>query len=578
MEGLFEKAVRSARGIEVRRGAAMNTEDKNLTARSLLSSKILKLQRIFGFFDRAVAIRVLGTVVACLQKKHDSEVERERCHRLIGSILRQVLALYPLDEDIFRMLLKWSAIAPSDDADMAWIRHLGRIQRKAAPHWKREHSNFVSKWSNDPEGFTRVLEDTSNPLVLYEAVWRAWESGAWDLCKRGAERFLSTPYAPFVSAMFGWASLGAGDLEQAQRFSNVAHPSFLKSNLMAELSLRAGNTEETRRWWEDSVRREPFQPWVYYRLWELEQARPSEALLEGKRIFIFIYTFNKRQEVLYTLSSLLASKIGSARIVLLNNGSTLFSPEELEAEVRNVAKGYSVSIIHLPVNIGAPAARNWLWYLPEARSADYVAYLDDDVLVPEDWLLAYLQDFEIFPDAVVVGPKVRNPGSVATIQYVYRFFQKEEKLKIHFTSPAPFSFDLGQYSFRRPCVSVMGCCHLFHRGRWNRLGLPDFDICFAPSQVDDIEHDLQIWKHGGGVLYDGRVEVLHLQKSGRAYTRSLASWSHVWGNHMKMEAKFTTEEIDAINRAVEKVDDAFFRTVCNSYRMNFPKEWDDGDK
>lgn len=555
----------------------MKRENQTLRARSLLSKKIFELQRLYGFFDRALASRVIMASLASLQKGQHSEAEKQLCYRLISAIFRHTLAVYPLDGDIFRMFLKWSAIAPSHDCDITWVRHLERIQRERSPHWNNERRNFLSMWIYDREQLFNFIENTSNPLVLYEAVWRAWEFGYWDLCKRGMERLLSTPYAPFVGAIFGWAALGANDLEQAQKFYHVAVPSFLKSNLMAELSLRQGNSEEARRWWEDSVRREPFQPWVYYRLWELEQARPSEALLQGKRILICIYTFNKKQELLYTLSSLLESRIGSSRIVVLNNGSTLVSPEDLETEIRSIAKGYPVNLIQLPVNIGAPAARNWLWNLIEAQDADFIAYLDDDVILPEDWLLAYLQDFEIFPDALVVGPKVRNPGSVATIQYVYRFLQKEENLKIHFTSPALFPFDLGQYSFRRPCVSVMGCCHLFHRGRWHRLGLPGFDICFSPSQVDDIEHDLQIWKHGGRVLYDGRVEVLHLQKSGSAYARSWASWSHVWGNHMKMEAKFTTEEIDAIDRAVKRLDEAFFRRVCSSYRTIFPKEWDDGE-
>ncbi len=222
--------------------------------------------------------------------------------------------------------------------------------------------------------------------------------------------------------------------------------------------------------------------------------------------------------------------------------------------------------VHLPVNIGAPAARNWLWHLPEAKDSDYVAYLDDDVIVPPNWLVSYVRDLEDFPQAVVVGPKVVNPGTLPTIQYVYRFFHEVGDRKIRFTPTAPIAFDFGQYDVRRPCLSVMGCCHLFHRRRWERLGLPDFDVAFSPSQVDDLEHDIQIWKSGGEVLYDGGVEVVHLQEAGRQHTQSRASWGHVWGNHMKMEAKFSGDELRAIEEAVLTRDGAFFREVVASVR------------
>lgn len=544
----------------------------------LLSAKIFKIQRLFGILNPTVAMHLLSVMIKSLQEEHHTETERQRCHRLIMAMLRQLLALHPFNRDVYQTLRRWSAIIPSNEMDSTWIWLLGRIHRDQNPPGKDERNNPVSNLGEDPERLSHLLDNTFNPVVLYESFWKAWEAGSWDLCQKAMARFSSTPYAPFVNALFGWAALGAGDIGLAQKFSEGAVPYFLRSNLMAEISFRNGERQAAKKWWEDSLRREPLQPWVYYRLWELEQPSPSENILKGKRIFIFIYTFNKRRELLSTLASLLASKIGSSRIVVLNNGSTNFLPNDLENDVRNVAQGHPVTVIHLPVNVGAPAARNWLWYLNESLNAEFIAYLDDDVILPEDWLIAYLQDFEMFSDAVVVGPKTLNPGSISTIQYVYRFFQKKEGQKIAFTPAAPFLFDLGQYSFRRPCLSTMGCCHLFHRKRWEHLHLPDFDICFSPSQVDDIEHDLQIWKNGGVVLYDGRVEVVHLHSVGRVNTQSRANWSHVWGNHMKMEAKFSLEELNAIVDAAEKMDDEFFRKIGQSSGVILPQEWFSTDK
>jgi hypothetical protein len=132
-------------------------------------------------------------------------------------------------------------------------------------------------------------------------------------------------------------------------------------------------------------------------------------------------------------------------------------------------------------------------------------------------------------------------------------------------------FDLGQYDVVRPCLSVMGCCHLFHRRRMERLGVPDFDVRFSPSQVDDLERDIQIWKHGGMVLYDGRVRIMHLQDAGSAAPKSEAAWAHVWGNHQKMEAKFRGQELRAIHARVQETEAKAWRTTLARTREFLPE-------
>jgi len=48
-------------------------------------------------------------------------------------------------------------------------------------------------------------------------------------------------------------------------------------------------------------------------------------------------------------------------------------------------EGKEKIIIELPVNIGAPAARNWLIARDETWQSDYIAFLDDDITMPENW-------------------------------------------------------------------------------------------------------------------------------------------------------------------------------------------------
>jgi len=362
--------------------------------------------------------------------------------------------------------------------------------------------------------------------------------------------------APFLA----WAAWRSGEKDLAFEFLAKCPENFLTHNLRAEAAFEDKDAGSAVKHYLRSLDFEPGQPSLVYRLYEASRPRPDQGLLRDGRVHILFYTFNKLRITLDTLESLLATNIGQAEITLLNNGSTAFSPGDLDRGVENIAQGRKVRLIHLPANIGAPAARNWLWHLPETARAKYVAFLDDDVLLPENWLTCYLQDLSQNPETVAVGPKCVNPLPTRTVQYVGRFFNGTADHKILFTHNAPCLWDLGQYDHRRPCLSVMGCCHLFNRALCEKLNIPDFDICFSPSQVDDLEHDIQIWKAGGQVLYDGRVHVIHRQDVGsNQWVMNEADWGHVWGNHMKMEFKFSGRELQDIDKAVLQEDERFWR-------------------
>ncbi len=340
---------------------------------------------------------------------------------------------------------------------------------------------------------------------------------------------------------------------------------FLTFNLKGEMALADGNRTLAIQYFLQSLEWEPWQPHVIYRIWDCLRTR-SSATPKDYRIIIAFYTFNKFEMTLKTLESLLASRTYGSPIYLLNNGSTEFRHEDFARAVKEKAQGYPVHVLYVPVNIGAPAARNWLWHLPEVEQADLVAFLDDDVLVPTDWLDHYVEDLADFPDAVVVGPRGLNPGTLPTIQYLHRYFSEYGHHYVRFTPAAPLFMDLGQYTYRHPCLSVMGCCHLFHRRRWRDYGIPDFDIRFSPSQVDDIEHDLQIWLNGGQVIYDGRVAVVHCQDAGRKGVSNRSNWGHVWGNHLKLEAKFTHSQLETIDRRLLDAEKAFEQRILDDIR------------
>ena len=357
-----------------------------------------------------------------------------------------------------------------------------------------------------------------------------------------------------------------GQDEQAARLWQGLAPALRNAhleNLAAEVFLRLGDTAQGRELYAASLARDPRQAPVRLRLNELDQPTPLRPeLLKERAVVVCLYSWNKAEMLAHTLESLAATDLGSARIRILLNGCTDDSLERVRAVLPRFGER-DVDILDLPINVGAPAARNWLAALPECRAADYVAYIDDDVELPRDWLARLVSVLEEAPDAGLAGCKVVHPGRPAALQYLYRnvVLARPDLFKLSLHVPSR-TVDSGTYDFTRRTMSVMGCCHVMRGAMLREL---PFDIRFSPSQVDDIDHDLLACLAGWGVLYCGFVTCVHLQSSGfsgkPAQPLSQPQVGNIVGNDIKLCAKhmpnlerlleLTREDM---RRAVEGVD------------------------
>ncbi|MFH1913350.1 MAG: glycosyltransferase [Pseudomonadota bacterium] len=388
------------------------------------------------------------------------------------------------------------------------------------------------------------------PVLL--ALWRAC---AREQLIKAIEIMAASPSGLLAGPMLAWGAYGAGEPLLAQMLLDESVPAFPAHTLRARMALDQGDAAGARTHLLASLGAEPFQPAVIEQLAELAADHAESE--PGPDTHICLYSWNKPDMLARTMASLAATRLGQARVTILNNGTTTCPPDELERRVREAAPMLteSLAFVHLPVNVGAPAARNWLLALPEVRAARLVAFLDDDVLLPPHWLPRLTTTLARFPEAAAAGCKCVNQG-VRTIQYAFRNFSEVGERKIRFTPNAPTLMDMGQFDATRPCLTVMGCCHLLHRERLDRLGVPDFGVRFSPSQVDDIEHDMQIWKASGQVVYDGRVAVVHLQDTGSARTR--ASMAQAYANHHKLEHTFDHDDLLRMDRATVRADRLHF--------------------
>jgi GT2 family glycosyltransferase len=269
--------------------------------------------------------------------------------------------------------------------------------------------------------------------------------------------------------------------------------------------------------------------------------------ISSPRTHIFIYTWNKCAELEIALRSLSTTNYNNYKLFVLNNGSSDGTEQLLATLVPTLVPTLfrEYKIINLPVNIGAPAARNWLYADPESRYAEYLAYFDDDIEVEPDWLIRLVETLEQNPRAGVVGAKIINASGPKVVQHSGGVLtQSEEWINnvVLFTN-AP---DQGQFDNVSQRDYVMGCANLYRRSAMDEVGM--FDIQFSPTQFDDVDHHLRMRLKGWQVLFNGQVEVRHHRSSG-----GVANANHI-ANRFKLEKKYSAADAAKIIAAGAAVD------------------------
>ncbi|MBI9081753.1 MAG: glycosyltransferase family 2 protein [Pseudodesulfovibrio sp.] len=289
---------------------------------------------------------------------------------------------------------------------------------------------------------------------------------------------------------------------------------------------------------------------------------------------ILLYSWNKGLELDATLRSLMASDLSGVSLFVLDNGSTDNTAEILESwqsRFESVLGSDRFTTISLPVNIGAPAARNWLMHLEAVRHHDFICYLDDDVELPADWLLKLGAAERQYPEAGVWGCKVVDHANASLVQSADSHLSVDKNappMDLTRTAPNPFkltdlhiqSLDSGLFDILRPCASVTGCCHLFRTAILLESG--DFAIHLSPSQYDDMEHDLRLCEAGLFPVYQGHLTVHHKKRTGAASRVSMQEEGNALGNKYKMQTMHEHEGLVAAMTSEQKLlEDDLLRKI-----------------
>ncbi len=319
--------------------------------------------------------------------------------------------------------------------------------------------------------------------------------------------------------------------------------------LAAEARLRLGQRDEALRGFAAALARRSWDARLWAKVHDVASGFDREVRPLPGSLAVCCYTWNKAADLSRTLDALLpvlaAAQAQGAPplLVLLDNGST--DGTEVVAARAVEALGEHFMSVRLPVNVGAAAARNWLAALPEVRSRDFVLYLDDDALLPEDALGRFGAAVAAAPDAFVWGCRVVDSAAPWIVQHADMHLSPGEGGEtFRFSTAHVHEPDWGGLASLRPCASVTGCCHLFRSAELAEGG--GFDIRLSPSQFDDLERDVRRAAAGRLACCQGHLVVRHMKSEGSAAKSDRAAEAGARGNRIKLEAMHPAEEIARI--------------------------------
>lgn len=328
-----------------------------------------------------------------------------------------------------------------------------------------------------------------------------------------------------------------------------------------------GDFAQAVQWLKAGLVREPWrvQPLLVLNDIAWGQRKLRKAL--PGRVEVLLYTYNKVRDIDQTLESVFSSDLGGARVTVLDNGSTDDTSDVLAGWCGRLDPE-TMEVVSLPVNVGAPAARNWLMSLEHVRSGDWVVFLDDDVDLPKDWLAALGAAAALYPDAGVWGARVRDFSRPSHIQSADVFLEilpgdGQQLRRFSLSSCHHQTLDRGQFSYVRPCATVTGCCHFFRAKELASSG--GFDLRYSPSQYDDLDHDIRLLLAGKVPVYQGHLAVSHFKSTGSQGAQGQAQYGIGWANQYKLHQKF---EQDDFTRAALTADQTAWEDALAKWRAN----------
>lgn len=217
-----------------------------------------------------------------------------------------------------------------------------------------------------------------------------------------------------------------------------------------------------------------------------------------KKVFIIVLNFNGKDQTLTCLKSLQKLQIANYKlqIVVVDNGSTDGSVEEIEKRYEDLSTGKAgIKILRNEENLGFAGGNNVGIKYALEKGADYIIVLNNDTVVPENFL-----DI-LNNDADIVGPVIKFKRDGRWI-YDYGGY-------LNWWIGRPKHYELPHYTRHSTPYTIhylSGCCLAIKRSVFEKIGL--FDEKYF-LYFEDLDFCLRAQKAGFKIALDPKVVIFH---------------------------------------------------------------------
>lgn len=366
--------------------------------------------------------------------------------------------------------------------------------------------------------------------------------------------FLSPEAAPLLAFLQAERHFAEGDWCRAEKAydSCMRHASWLlPAERRAEALWRMDEHDAALELWREVLLARPWHTNLLQRVHAAIQPLPNVHVMPPTAVLL--HTRDNVHRLAETLDDLAAS-LGLSLVVLLDNGSCDATASLLDIWKHNLGQE-ALHVEQTPQGMDRAAARNMLLELPLLAEMEFVALVDDDLRLPEDWLVQLHAAREHYPEAASWGCSLHAPGNpellLATDLHICFQPGGEADLRQEFRLSELHSQVPGRGQFRsvRPCLSTASCCRLYSLQELRVWG--GFASLPAAGELANLERDLRRAMQGHFCCHQGGLCVSHQKVSGcgtssTSRDRDDKSWSTIPGS---LARKFDPEELCRLQAA-----------------------------
>lgn len=215
------------------------------------------------------------------------------------------------------------------------------------------------------------------------------------------------------------------------------------------------------------------------------------------RVAVLVLTWNGRSDVLECLASVGRLDYGNFETVVVDNGSTDGTVEEVRRRFPGVA------VLENRANLGYAGGNNAGMRFAASRGAEYYFLLNNDLVLDPGCLRELVAAAELHPEGGMFGPKTYRYGSDRVLDFAGGIFDWREGRTRSIGTGEP---DRGQYDEVREYDFMNGHALLVRKRVADEIGLLDEEYFIYNEETDWC---IRSGKAGHACIYVPRAVVWH---------------------------------------------------------------------